>query len=93
MRYLVILLMVVFAGSAIAGGAGKAPEELDVTAEEQAMARAEKAKAKEQKKAEAMAKHAGKKADKERKEMGKGSEQGQAKREENSKKWWKFWED
>jgi hypothetical protein len=28
----------------------------------------------------------------ERKEMGKGSEQGQSKREEKSKKWWKFWE-
>lgn len=24
-------------------------------------------------------------------ESGKGSEQGQAAREENSKKWWKFW--
>lgn len=25
-------------------------------------------------------------------ELGKGSEKGQAQREENSKKWWKFWE-
>ncbi len=33
-----------------------------------------------------------KKANQERKEMGKGSEQGQQMREENSKKWWKFWE-
>ena len=36
-------------------------------------------------------KQAGKKADQERKEAGKGSEKGQTKREENSKKWWKFW--
>ena len=33
-----------------------------------------------------------KKADQERKESGKGSDTGQEKREENSKKWWKFWE-
>lgn len=32
-----------------------------------------------------------KKADQIRKEEGKGSEQGQASREEHSKKWWKFW--
>jgi hypothetical protein len=38
-----------------------------------------------------MAKQAGKKADQERKEVGKGSEKGQTRREENSKKWWKFW--
>ncbi|HBB9985833.1 hypothetical protein [Vibrio parahaemolyticus] len=33
-----------------------------------------------------------KKADQVQNELGKGSEQGQEKREENSKKWWKFWE-
>jgi hypothetical protein len=33
-----------------------------------------------------------KKADQERKELGKGSEQGQASREEHSRKWWRFWE-
>ncbi|PWI34116.1 hypothetical protein DI392_07955 [Vibrio albus] len=33
-----------------------------------------------------------KKAEQEHKELGKGSEKGQQKREENSKKWWKFWE-
>ena len=27
-----------------------------------------------------------------RTEAGKGSEQGQALREENSRKWWRFWE-
>jgi len=27
-----------------------------------------------------------------RTEAGKGSEQGQASREENSRKWWRFWE-
>ena len=31
------------------------------------------------------------KMDQERKESGKGSEKGQEMREENSKKWWKFW--
>ncbi|WP_394248481.1 hypothetical protein [Vibrio profundi] len=33
-----------------------------------------------------------KKATQERKESGKGSETGQEQRDENSKKWWKFWE-
>ena len=32
-----------------------------------------------------------KKAEQMQNELGKGSEQGQAAREENSKKWWKFW--
>ena len=41
--------------------------------------------------ASGMAKQAGKKADQERKELGKGSEKGQDMREENSRKWWKFW--
>ncbi len=31
-------------------------------------------------------------ADRERREEGKGSEQGQEKREEKSRKWWRFWE-
>lgn len=43
----------------------------------------------EQKKA--MEKQAAKKSEQNRNELGKGSEQGQAAREENSKKWWKFW--
>ena len=38
-------------------------------------------------------KQAEKKAAQPRKEEGKGSEQGQAKRAENSRKWWKFWGD
>ncbi len=33
-----------------------------------------------------------KKAEQERRELDKGSEQGQAMREEHSRKWWKFWE-
>ncbi len=33
-----------------------------------------------------------KKQEQERKELGKGSETGQQKREEHSRKWWKFWE-
>lgn len=33
----------------------------------------------------------GKKDDQVRKEAGKGSETGQAKRAEHSRKWWKFW--
>lgn len=39
----------------------------------------------------AMEKQAEKKSEQSRNELGKGSEQGQAAREENSKKWWKFW--
>lgn len=39
-----------------------------------------------------LAKQREKKAEQERKELGKGSEQGQASREEHSRKWWKFWE-
>lgn len=31
------------------------------------------------------------KMDQQRKELGKGSEQGQKSREEHSRKWWKFW--
>ena len=34
-----------------------------------------------------------KKVEQERKEIGKGSEQGQASREEHRRKWWKFWEE
>lgn len=33
-----------------------------------------------------------KKSEQVQKELGKGSEQGQAAREEHRKKWWKFWE-
>ncbi len=39
-----------------------------------------------------LAKQREKKAEQERKELGKGSEQGQSSREEHSRKWWKFWE-
>ena len=39
-----------------------------------------------------LAKQAEKKMEQERKELGKGSETGQQKREEHSRKWWKFWE-
>ena len=39
-----------------------------------------------------LAKQHDKKTEQEMKEAGKGSETGQAKREEKSKKWWKFWE-
>jgi len=38
-----------------------------------------------------LAKQREKKAGQEQKELGKGSEQGQASREEHSRKWWKFW--
>lgn len=38
-------------------------------------------------------KQAENKTNQQRNELGKGSEIGQAKREENSKKWWKFWEE
>jgi|TARA_R110000851_G_scaffold5825_3_gene23797 hypothetical protein len=39
---------------------------------------------------QSMDKHHDKKMNKERKELGKGSEQGQESREEHSQKWWKF---
>ena len=39
-----------------------------------------------------LAKQSEKKMEQERKELGKGSETGQQKREEHSRKWWKFWE-
>ena len=38
-----------------------------------------------------MEKQQAKKAEQERKELDKGSETGQAAREEHSKKWWQFW--
>ena len=39
-----------------------------------------------------LAKQREKKAAQERKELDKGSEQGQQQREEKSRKWWRFWE-
>lgn len=33
------------------------------------------------------------KSEKERKELGKGSDKGQQSREEHSRKWWQFWEE
>ena len=42
--------------------------------------------------ASGLARQREKKAEQERKELGKGSEQGQASREEHSRKWWNFWE-
>ncbi len=65
--------------------------------EQQAEATAEEAKMKAEKhrekakEAKGQAALEGKKDGQERKELGKGSEQGQAKRAENSRKWWKFW--
>ena len=49
----------------------------------------DKGKAKD---AAGLAKQREKKMEQERKELGKGSETGQQKREEHSRKWWKFWE-
>ena len=42
--------------------------------------------------ASGLAKQRDKKATQEQKELGRGSEKGQAMREEHSQKWWKFWE-
>ena len=42
--------------------------------------------------AKGLEKQGAKKMEQERKETGKGSEQGQSMREEHSRKWWKFWE-
>jgi len=64
-------------------------QQAEATAEEAKMkAEQHREKAKE---AHGQAALEGKKDDQERKELGKGSEQGQAKRAENSRKWWKFW--
>lgn len=41
--------------------------------------------------AEGRARQIEKKADQERKELGKGSEKGREMREKNSRKWWRFW--
>ncbi|HKK17395.1 MAG TPA: hypothetical protein VJ952_01830 [Opitutales bacterium] len=69
---------------------------------EEAEEKAEKAREKEAEMAEEAREKADKakekakasdKSDAIRKEAGKGSETGQAKREENSRKWWKFWGD
>lgn len=43
------------------------------------------------KKAVGLAKQREKKASQDQKELSRGSEQGQKTREENSRKWWKFW--
>ncbi|MFA0161407.1 hypothetical protein AB4457_08720 [Vibrio splendidus] len=45
-----------------------------------------------EKQLDSMIEEKNKKAEQERKEEGKGSEKGQQQREENSKKWWNFWE-
>lgn len=61
---------------------------------DEAKAKGEDAKTKAEDAGDAAKKKAeleGKKADQERKELGKGSETGQAKRAEHSRKWWKFW--
>lgn len=42
--------------------------------------------------ASGLAKQRERKITQEQKELGKGSEQGQQKREQHSRKWWKFWE-
>ena len=46
----------------------------------------------EARKQEKMEKLREKRGEEDRKEMGKGSEQGQSMREEHSRKWWRFWE-
>ena len=78
-------------------------EEARATAEEKRLAAEEKRLEKEQKRLEAQEKRLEKeeqrlakekkrvKAEEMRKEMDKGSENGQAKRAEHSKKWWQFW--
>lgn len=80
----------------VGGLADKAKDKKpDVTAKtDEAKAKGEDAKAKSEDAANEAKKQAaleGKKADQERKELGKGSETGQAKRAEHSRKWWKFW--
>lgn len=79
--------------------AGQMKEDADskeAEAKAKAKAEADKAKEKADKAADdatGLDKQKEKKAEQERKELGKGSEQGQAKRAEHSRKWWKFWGD
>ncbi len=73
------------------GAKGKA-EKGKSKAEDEAKEKAEKAKVeKADAEKKAKAELEGKKAEQERKEIGKGSEKGQAQRAEKSRKWWKFW--
>jgi hypothetical protein len=64
---------------------------------EEALERMDKARhrdetAKEETPPKGLEKQREKKSEQERKEIDKGSEQGQKMREEHSRKWWKFWE-
>jgi len=64
---------------------------------EEALERMDKARhrddtAKEETRPKGLEKQKEKKLEQERKEIDKGSEQGQKMREERSRKWWKFWE-
>ncbi|WP_193162850.1 hypothetical protein [Microbulbifer hainanensis] len=70
-------------------------EMVDADAEDKMM-KEEKMRMKEEKmrmkdEHKGMEKQREKKAEQEQKELDKGSEQGQAAREEHSKKWWQFW--
>lgn len=60
-------------------------------AADEAAVKMEKAEMQKQEQMRAMEKQRAKKAEQVQKEAGKGSEKGQAMREEHRRKWWKFW--
>jgi hypothetical protein len=104
LRYAFALGLAVLIGSAAAVRAEEAPKmkvpaiKMDAKAQKDAeckmsAATDDAACTMEQKKEQmkSMEKQQTKKAEEMKKEAGKGSEQGQAMREEHSKKWWKFW--
>ena len=98
--FLIALMAVVPAADAKGPpkGKGKVPElKLGSDAEELAQEKAQEAKKirerkmkKEKAKLKGLEKQKAKKAEQAQKELGKGSEKGQAMRTEHRKKWWKF---
>jgi hypothetical protein len=104
LRYAVIAGMTAWIASTVAVQAEDAPKlkipevKVDSKAQKEAEKKMEAARKEaecqmeeSQKKTREMKKQQDRKAEELRKEAGKGSEQGQAMRKENSKKWWKFW--
>lgn len=103
--YILLALFVASFTSALAAkpdgvGKGKSGKEMSEAHKQMSTDKAAKAKSKVEAQTEAQTEAetekksgASDKSDAIRKEAGKGSETGQAKREENSRKWWRFWGD
>ena len=94
LRHTLSLGLVVLIVSAIAGKAEQASKMKPSGMKAKMDQKTEQAESGMQKSSgqiEAMEKQQLKKTEQVRKEAGKGSERGQAMREEHSRKWWKFW--